>query len=199
VLYSDVGGPIYERAGYAGRPAFDHVFTPQEGDPADGVDALVPEAGLAQALAAVPVPADPFVLRLSVAQLDWQLERERCYADLIGIPRAPSAGARVGGSVALWAWGRGALNVLVLHAGRRAGGPALGGASAVRMAGAFGRRAAGGARRLAAHAPSARSARAPGGLADHPARPVALTRNPGAPALPAWDARRPQFRHGGVR
>jgi hypothetical protein len=81
------------------------------------VDALWAETELEAALALVPVPVDPFVLRPSVGQVDWQLERERCYADFLGRPRSPVVGARVGRSVALWAWsGKGDLNVLLMHA-----------------------------------------------------------------------------------
>ncbi len=117
VLYSDVGGPIYARAGYVARPAFDFVFPSEPGDPADGVDALVKETELEGALALVPEPADPFVIPPSVAQVDWQLERERCYAGFLGVPRPSSAGARVGRSVMLWATsGRRDFNVLLMHA-----------------------------------------------------------------------------------
>lgn len=114
VLYSDVGAPIYERVGYVARPAYDWFFPPEDGEPAEGVDALVSEAEVGAALAILPRPRHPFVLWPSAAQLDWHLERERAYAALLRRSRPPVVGARVGRSVMLWACSsKGELNVLV--------------------------------------------------------------------------------------
>ena len=117
-LYSDVGERLYARSGYAPAPAFDWHFPPAPGDAAEGVDALVPEAELAAALARVRRPAARFYQWPTAAQVDWHLERERIYAQALGRPRPPACGARVGDSTALWAGvlRSGYLAVLLLDA-----------------------------------------------------------------------------------
>jgi hypothetical protein len=116
VLYSDVGPAIYAREGYVERPAFDRVFTPEEGDPGEGVE-LVGEADIGGALALIPRPAEGFVVWPTAGQIDWHLERERVYASLLGGDRPTGSGARVDGSVALWAcnFKSNELMILVLH------------------------------------------------------------------------------------
>lgn len=105
-LYSDVGARLYERSGFVGAPAFDVEFEPSEGDPAEAVDALLPET-----VFALPDPPDePFVIWPSGAQLDWHLERERFYAQALKRPRLHDLstgqthhGARAGASRVYWA------------------------------------------------------------------------------------------------
>jgi len=103
ILFSDVGAPLYERAGYVARPAGDLVFAPAGGDPAAAVDGLLDEANMAAALASVPIPGSRFLVWPSAEQLDWHLERSRTYATLFRRPRAPSCGARAGQATAFWA------------------------------------------------------------------------------------------------
>lgn len=125
VLFSDVGAPIYEASGYVARPAEDLVFPPAAGDPAAGVDALLPEA------VELPPPDDDFVIWPSVAQLDWHLERTRTYALLLGRPSLPAVGARAGAGVAVWSvdWKQEHLLVLALASARAHEAEALVGAA----------------------------------------------------------------------
>jgi hypothetical protein len=117
VLYSDVGAPIYERAGYRVRPAVDLVFDAAEGDPAAAVDALISEGQVAGALAELPLPEDPFVIWPTAAQVDWHVERERIYCAQLGMRRPPAQGARAGRSTAFWAANvKNELLVVLMHA-----------------------------------------------------------------------------------
>lgn len=117
VLYSDVGLGPYARAGYVERPGLDLTFPPAEGDPAQVVDALIPEASMAGALAEVPLPDDPVVIWPSASQLDWHLERERIYTAMLAMRRPTACGARAGRSTAFWAANvRNELFVLMMHA-----------------------------------------------------------------------------------
>jgi hypothetical protein len=102
ILFSDVGAPLYARAGYVARPGLDRVFDPLEGDPAEGVDALLGERDLGREMGRVYPPDDAFVIWPSAEQLDWHLERERIYSELLAVPRPSVAGARVGRSAAFW-------------------------------------------------------------------------------------------------
>lgn len=117
ILFSDVGPAIYARVGYVERPAFDWVLEPLEGDPGEGVE-LIREEEIASALSLIPRPAEGFVIWPTAGQIDWHLERERVYASLLGGYRPTGSGARVGGSVALWAcnFKVNELFILVLHA-----------------------------------------------------------------------------------
>jgi len=99
VLFSDVGAPLYEQAGYRAVDAFDLVLAPSPA-PAAGVELL------AEPLAAPPpLPVSPGALAVvpSAAELDWHLERERFYARALGRPRPSACGAAVGASRACWA------------------------------------------------------------------------------------------------
>lgn len=102
ILFSDVGAGLYGRAGYAVRPGADRVFDPLEGDPAEGVDALISETDVPSALARIVPPEDSFVVWPSAAQLDWHLERERIYSELLSTARPRVAGARAGAATAFW-------------------------------------------------------------------------------------------------
>ena len=120
LLYSDVGAPLYERAGYVPRPALDRVFTAERGDPAGAVDTMFTERELESALSAMPVPDDEFVIWPEAVQLDWHLERERVYASLLSSARPRYCGARAGGSTAFWATDlkNRVLRILLLAASR---------------------------------------------------------------------------------
>jgi GNAT superfamily N-acetyltransferase len=103
LLYSDVGARLYERVGYVPRPAFDRVFSPEAGDPSEGVDHLITDKELSSAFQSVRVPRDPFAVWPTAAQLDWHLERERIYSQLLGEPRTEACGANLGGSSVFFA------------------------------------------------------------------------------------------------
>src|SRR5919197_5263706 len=103
ILFSDVGAALYGRAGYLTRLGVDRVFDPLEGDPAEDVDALFGEAEVASELGRVERPDDPFVVWPSPEQLDWHLERERIYSEMLSVPRPSVCGARAGRAVAFWA------------------------------------------------------------------------------------------------
>jgi len=118
-LYSDVGAPIYERCGFrAVEPPHDWLLSPVHGDPGVGVELITGEV-LASAHAAIRPPASPVLLWPSADELDWHLERERIYAQMLGGPRPVAWGARAGDVVGLWAVSSrgGSLEVLVLGDG----------------------------------------------------------------------------------
>jgi GNAT superfamily N-acetyltransferase len=118
VLFSDVALRIYRKSGFAPRPALNLAYAPLPGSPRDGVDELVPEHLAAQALAALPPPRDRFAIRPVPAQLDWHLERERIFSEVLGLSRPQACGARLGAAGILWAADprEGELSVLLLHA-----------------------------------------------------------------------------------
>jgi GNAT superfamily N-acetyltransferase len=100
ILFSDVGAPIYERSGYVVVPSFDRVLPSEAGDPGEGVS-LFGEGDLAANLP-VPPTDEAFTIWPTAAHLDWHLERERIYAELLSRRRSPHTGARVGSAVAVW-------------------------------------------------------------------------------------------------
>jgi hypothetical protein len=104
VLYSDVGPRIYERAGYRATPApaIDLVFEPTPGDPAAAVDRLIPARDLWTEYSSVTAPDAEFLIFPSANECDWHLERERAYAEFLGRPAMPAAGARAGDGIAFW-------------------------------------------------------------------------------------------------
>ncbi len=118
ILFSDVGEAIYARAGFTARPSFDRVFRAEHANAPEGVSGLVTEATLAATWESVRWPAARFALRPTAAQLDWHLERERVYSELLGRPRPSACGAWVGRSSAFWAGNvrTGELMVLWLEA-----------------------------------------------------------------------------------
>jgi hypothetical protein len=118
VLYSDVALSIYERCGFTARPALERVFDSVPGDPRDGVDELFPEARAAWALARVPPGPGRFVAAPAAEQVDWHLERERIYSEILARPRPAAWGARAGTGTALWTadYRNGQLAFLALHA-----------------------------------------------------------------------------------
>lgn len=117
ILFSDVPPATYERSGYVLRPAFQRVFAAEPGDPAKGVDRLLQEADIAAVFAALSMPQDPFLVWPTVAQVDWHLERERVYSELLHRPRPQAWGAVLGAATALWSADlkHGHLNVLMLQ------------------------------------------------------------------------------------
>jgi hypothetical protein len=139
ILFSDVPLGVYERSGFAARPALNLAFVPLPGDPRGGVDAMLSEDQVAEALAGMPPPADAFTIRPVAAQIDWHLERERIFSEVMARPRPTACGARIGGATALWAADHreGNLTFLLLHAPGRSEAEALV-ASARRTANAAG-------------------------------------------------------------
>ncbi len=119
LLFSDVGIPLYEQAGFESRPALDWVFPAVTGDAAAAVDELIEESRLEAAFAEVPRPDQPFFIWPTADQIDWHIERERTYSALLALPRPRSCGARAGRSVIFWAAKHvsNELVVLLLHAG----------------------------------------------------------------------------------
>ena len=119
ILFSDVGAPLYERAGYAAPVAqpFDWGFPAR---PATGVApaALLSEKDVGDALGGIARPERELVVWPSRDQLDWHLERERIYARVLGLPRPSGAGAALASGTVLWAGDlrRKELAVLLLHA-----------------------------------------------------------------------------------
>ncbi|CAM4239646.1 N-acetyltransferase [Corallococcus sp. ZKHCc1 1396] len=102
VLFSDVGAPLYRRSGYVEVPAWDwHLdASPEPGGRA--VDGGLQETDVARTLGRMRRPGVPFHLWPSASQVDWHLERERIYAELLERPRPQTCGAVVGASTALW-------------------------------------------------------------------------------------------------
>jgi GNAT superfamily N-acetyltransferase len=114
VLFSEVGVDLYARLGFFAVPSFDTWFDARADKPAD----------VAWLSAPLPTPTPPppaaqaLTLTLSAGQVDWQLERERFYAEVTQRPRLAAHGARVGNSSIGWTayWRANELHVLWLHA-----------------------------------------------------------------------------------
>jgi GNAT superfamily N-acetyltransferase len=118
LLFSDVGAALYRRSGYQETAAWSWRFPPEPGEPSETVDRLLPETEAGAALARMRQPQAPFFYWPTAAQLDWHIERERIYADLMPRPRLEANGAVAGESTALWyMMGRtGTLMVLMFDA-----------------------------------------------------------------------------------
>ncbi|WP_224367761.1 GNAT family N-acetyltransferase [Hyalangium versicolor] len=102
LLFSDVGAPLYQRSGYRELDAWDWSFAPEPGEPSERVDRLLSEKELGAALARMRHPEAPFFLWPTADQVDWHIERERIYSELIPRPRPEANGAMAGESTALW-------------------------------------------------------------------------------------------------
>lgn len=104
ILFSDVGATLYERAGYVAVKGTDRVFAPlSSGGPSDGVDQLFKENELAPQLERTPRPRhEQYVVWPTADQLDWHVERERIYSQLLSLRRPWVHGARLGESVVFW-------------------------------------------------------------------------------------------------
>lgn len=121
LLFSDVGAPIYRRSGYREFEAWDWHFPSEPGEPSEPVDRLLQETDIGAALARMRRPEAPFFLWPSAAQVDWHLERERVYADLLPRPRPEANGATAGASTALWYMtGRSGILMVVMFDARTA-------------------------------------------------------------------------------
>ena len=81
LLYSDVGAPLYERAGYVPRPALDRVFTAERGDPAGAVDTMFTERELESALSAMPDGVSVASVQIDPGRLEWGDETPLPVAD----------------------------------------------------------------------------------------------------------------------
>lgn len=127
ILFSDVPLEIYERSGFVARPGTSLVFEAQEGDAAEGIDDLFHEDRIGAALALLPPRQEPFAVLPSSSQIDWHLEREWIFAELMQRPRPLACGARLGSSTLLWAadFPGNKLDLLLLHAEDRVQGEAL--------------------------------------------------------------------------
>ncbi|WP_224247114.1 GNAT family N-acetyltransferase [Hyalangium gracile] len=102
LLFSDVGAPLYRRSGYQETEAWDWCFTPEPGEPAARVDRLLSEREVGAGLARMRRPEAPFFYWPTAEQVDWHIERERIYTELLSRPRPEAQGATVGESTALW-------------------------------------------------------------------------------------------------
>jgi len=102
LLFSDVGAPLYRRSGYQETPAWDWRFPPEPGEPSALVDRLLQDTDVAAALARMRRPETPFFYWPTAHQVDWHIERERIYAELMPRPRPEANGAVAGESTALW-------------------------------------------------------------------------------------------------
>ncbi|WP_426754559.1 GNAT family N-acetyltransferase [Myxococcus sp. Y35] len=118
VLYSDVGARLYGRSGYQEAPAWDWHLPVLSSLATRQVDSLLEDADVPAALERMRRPEVPFFLWPDAPQVDWHLERERIYAELLRRPRPRACGAVVGASTALWAMVArlGELVVLMLDA-----------------------------------------------------------------------------------
>ncbi|NTX15739.1 N-acetyltransferase [Myxococcus sp. CA056] len=118
LLFSDVGPALYRRSGYHEAPAWDWQLSAVGGLSTHAVDALLCDGDVPGVVARTQRPDVPFLLWPSAAQMDWHLERERIYSELLHRPRPEACGATVGNSSALWAMMAryGELVVLLLDA-----------------------------------------------------------------------------------
>jgi hypothetical protein len=118
LLFSDVGPALYERAGYVSRPGLDAVL-PAGGEWPTHVQRLS-EATLPVEWPLVRTPDVPFLVWAGPDQVDWHLERERFYAEMLERRRPSAVGARAGESRAFWvvSWKDDALWILWLDARR---------------------------------------------------------------------------------
>lgn len=104
LLFSDVGAPLYRRSGYMEAPAWDWRFAPEpsEPSPSELVDRLLSERDVPAALERMRRPDVPFFYWPTAPLVDWYIERERIYAELLPRPRPEANGAMIGASTALW-------------------------------------------------------------------------------------------------
>ncbi|MGA2079859.1 MAG: GNAT family N-acetyltransferase [Holophaga sp.] len=118
ILFSDVPPATYGKCGFTARPALELVLDSVPGDPRDGVDELLTEAAAARAPEGMPPGPGRFVVAPAGDQVDWHLERERIYAEVLGRPRPSAWGARAGAGTALWTadYRYGQLALLACHA-----------------------------------------------------------------------------------
>ena len=127
ILFSDVALKTYEKAGFKARPALSLAFPARSGDPQEGVEMLLKEDGVVQAMAGLPLPSQGFTVLPAPGQIDWHLEREWIFAELFHRARPQACGARLGESVILWCadFVKETLDILLLHAPGGTGADAL--------------------------------------------------------------------------
>jgi GNAT superfamily N-acetyltransferase len=127
VLFSEVGPALYQALGFRPVPSFDVVLPASAGA----------SAPAAASFETVWPPAANGELRLArtAGQLEWHLERERYYAEVMGRPRPTASGARLGGASIGWTayFKSNELQVLWVDASERAALLALACAEAARL------------------------------------------------------------------
>ena len=111
-----MGLPIYERLGFVAVPAWDRVVPAEAGDPDEGVDTRFADTELAERYARLKLPAAPGELRVgpSLAELDWQLDHARTWAESTGRRVLSRCGAALGDDLVIWADDDGGERLLVL-------------------------------------------------------------------------------------
>lgn len=126
ILFSEVGPTLYRLAGFTEVPWLERAIPAADVGAVPGVY-LVSEDRIRDALAAIPRPADPFLVWPTTGQIDWHIERERAYAALLGRERPSAAGAILGDAAAVWAadFKNERLCVLLAHAPHADAGAAL--------------------------------------------------------------------------
>jgi hypothetical protein len=103
VLFSDVGEAMYARLGFAGLPAWDRVFSPEEGSPEEGVDRLLPRHSLERHWRPPEVDESAsYWLAPTGAQLAWHVEAGAAGMEAAGREPLAWAGARVGDAAIAW-------------------------------------------------------------------------------------------------
>eukprot|EP00898_Chlorokybus_atmophyticus_P006307 jgi/Chlat1/6678/Chrsp49S06165 len=118
VLYSDVGASMYEQAGSFSAPVaqpMDYVATlkddanavSQVRDACSGVQWLRredvrPYIEEINAAAARESEATSLIIKADPLQVDWLIERQASYEDLMSFPHMQYSGAVLGGSCAVW-------------------------------------------------------------------------------------------------
>jgi GNAT superfamily N-acetyltransferase len=120
LLFSDVGD-YYARMGWRMLPAFERRLPAERSS--EKLSPLVEwlSAGEIDRLwSSVDVPRARFVVWPTMAQLDWQRERERVYAELFGRAPLAHAGARSDGGIVAWAADFKNDKLVVLHLSGRA-------------------------------------------------------------------------------
>lgn len=124
LLLSDVGAPLYRRSGYRETPAWDWRFSPEPGEPSALVDRLLQDTDVDAALARMRRPEASFFYWPTATQVDWHIERERIYAELVPRPRPEAHGATAGESTALWSMTGRTRTLMVLMLDARTAGDA---------------------------------------------------------------------------
>lgn len=118
ILFSDVGAAMYQRSGFDAVPAHDWTFPPDDRSPGPRVaevDELIPESRLAESWRAISRPVEPFSIWPTPEQVDWHVERERSYSEMLGRIRPNACGARLGRSAIFWAAKYATDELVVLH------------------------------------------------------------------------------------
>jgi GNAT superfamily N-acetyltransferase len=102
ILFSDVGTELYERSGFEALRSREWVLPADPAAQHSEKVELIHQPNLPEALARFRRPNDTFLVWPSADQVDWHLERERCYAQLLNRVRPEACGARWGERAILW-------------------------------------------------------------------------------------------------